>query len=547
VATDATQPIERAVAAGRDALARCAWTEARSAFEAALEAGETPEALEGLSWAAWWTGDGEAMFAARERAYRGYHARGDRRAAARMAMWLGTDSVDFRGELAVAGGWLARARRLLDGAEESLEHGWLWVHEAEQLIAAEDTRSARELGRRAAELGRRLGSTGLEMMGLAVEGLALVTEGEVESGLRGLDEAAAAALAGEFEELPYVSFACCFVIYACERVRDYDRAAQWCGRAIAFARRADLEGLNRLCRAHHAGVLIWRGVWDEAEAELTAARDALAVSRPALASEAVVRLAELRRRQGRLDETEELLDQVEGHPLALLCRAELCLDRADGPLARDLVERALRETPERSRTQRAAALEIAVRVHAAEGDAAAAARALEELRAVAAAVPGEPLRACAALSAGVAEAAAGDLEAARRSFEDAAYRFQRCGAPFEVGRARITLAEVLSRLGRPAHAAAQAEAAAVVLERIGARREADRARRLGPPARRGPLTRREAEVLRLVASGRSDREIAAELVLSEHTVHRHMANVLGKLRCPSRSAAVADALRRGLI
>lgn len=547
MATEA-QSVEGAVAAGRDALARGAWEEARAAFDSALTTKETPEALEGLSWAAWWTGDGEALFDARERAYGLYRDGGDRESAARMATWLGTDSVDFRGELAVAGGWLSRARRLLDGAEECPEYGWLCVHEAEQLIYAEDTGRARERGVEATELGRRLERTGLEMMGLSVEGLALVTEGEVDRGMRGLDECAAAALGGEFEELRYVSFACCFVIYACERVRDYDRAAQWCDKAVEFAERIEMEGLNRLCRAHHAGVLMWRGMWADAEAELIAARDALATNRPPLAAEAVVRLGELRRRQGRLDEAEALLVDVGGHPLALVSLAELHLDRGDPVLARDLAERLLSELPETSRTQRAAALELIVRAHATSGERKAAEEALTELRGIGETVATEPLRGCVSFSAGVAEAAAGEHEAARRSFSDAAYAYQRSGAPFEASRARIELAKALAALGRANHAAAEAAAAAKVLKRVGAHGEAERAKRLiGEDEKRSPLTEREREVLRLVAAGRSDRAIAEDLVVSEHTVHRHVANILAKLGCRSRSAAVAKALRNELI
>jgi ATP/maltotriose-dependent transcriptional regulator MalT len=472
-----------------------------------------------------------------------------------MATWLGTDSVDFRGEFAVASGWLARARRLLEGHEDAVEYGWLCVHEGEQRLHAEDTAAARALGAEATALGRRLGRTDLEMMGLSVEGVALVTEGEVDTGLHRLDEAAAAALGGEFEDLAYVVFSCCFVIYACERARDYDRAAQWCRKAMEFAERAEVQDLNRYCRAHHAGVLIWRGLWSEAEAELAAACDGLTPARrPPLAAEAIVRLGELRRRQGRLEEAEELFAQVEEHPLAVLGRAEVCLDRGDALPARDLVERLLREMPETSRTQRAAGLEVIVRAYVAVADDAAAAAALAELRAIADAVRTEPLRACVSFSSGVTEAAAGDHEAARRSFEDAAYLFQRSGAPFEAGRARLELARALAALGRAEHAAEQAAAAATVLARIGARREAERAEALlarGSERPRGGgrprLTGREREVLALVAEGRSDKAIAASLVVSEHTVHRHVANILAKLGCRSRSAAVAEGLRRDLI
>ena len=117
-------------------------------FEAAVSQAESPAALEGLSWAAWWCNDAKAVFDAREQAYRLYRAQGDHLGAARMATWLGTDHVDFYGELAVGQEWLGRARRLLDGLEPGSEHGWLYVHEAEKHRFAHETARARELGAR---------------------------------------------------------------------------------------------------------------------------------------------------------------------------------------------------------------------------------------------------------------------------------------------------------------------------------------------------------------------------------------------------------------
>jgi ATP/maltotriose-dependent transcriptional regulator MalT len=544
---------EDRVRAGWAALARGAWDEARASFDAALSEAETPEGWEGLSWAAWWQNDAEAMFDARERAYLVFRSQGDARGAARMATWLGTDHVDFRGQLAVAQGWLGRARRLLEELEPGAEHGWLWVHEAEKRLLANDTQRARELAERASELGRSLSVVDLEMMGLATQGLALVTEGEVDQGLSRLDEAAAAALGGEFTEIWASAWCLCYMIYACERARDYDRAGQWCKHAEEWGERKRMPLMAPTCRAHYGGVLIWRGTWSEAEQELTASAESLAEIRPPHEAEATVRLAELRRRQGRLDEASELFEQVAEHPLALLGLGEVCLDRDEPAGARDRAEQYLREAPPRAGTLRAAGLELLVRAETALGRDEEAAAALEELEGVASAVSTNPLRAAASFATGIVAAAAGERERARSAFADATRLFHRSGAPFEAASARIELARVLAGLGRTNDAVEEARTAATSLLRIGATRGAERADAFArepeerPAAPASPLTRRECDVLSLVAEGRTNRGIAEQLVLSEHTVNRHVTNILAKLGSPSRSAAVAEALRRELI
>src|SRR4029079_9566410 len=133
----------------------------------------------------------------------------------------------------------------------------------------EDTAKARRLAARAVELGRAFGAPELEMLGLGLEGRALVSDGELEEGMRRLDEATTVALAGEASLLYCVAWACCYLISACERVRDFDRAAQWCARVGEFCGRHDIFLLNT-CRAHYASVLSWQGRWGEAESELTA-------------------------------------------------------------------------------------------------------------------------------------------------------------------------------------------------------------------------------------------------------------------------------------
>ncbi len=212
--------------AGHDALERGAWAEARDHFAAALEHAETPEALEGFGMASWWLTDAAAYLPARERAYRLYEECDDRRSAGRTAIWLGLDAFLYRGEHAVCTGWFRRAHRLLDGLDPGPEQPMLAIWEGYvALMVRHDTASARRLGAEARTAGLAIGSLDIEMLAQALVGLALVSVGEIAEGLPLLDEAAAVATAGEITDLDAVATTCCFMLVACEQLRDYDRAA----------------------------------------------------------------------------------------------------------------------------------------------------------------------------------------------------------------------------------------------------------------------------------------------------------------------------------
>ena len=184
--------------AGWTALSGGDWEGARDFFEQSLVDDETPEALEGLGWAGHMLNEDRLTFDARERAYRLYLDRGDKGSAARIAALLAADHLLFRGEPAVANGWLQRAHSLIDGLEPGVDHGWLAIHEGHIAVSLdEDTVKARRLAARAIELGRMFGTPELEMLGLGLEGRALVSEGELKDGMRSLDEATTVALAGE--------------------------------------------------------------------------------------------------------------------------------------------------------------------------------------------------------------------------------------------------------------------------------------------------------------------------------------------------------------
>jgi len=542
---------------GAECLAAGAWHEARRFFESALAERETADALEGLGLAAWWLDDADAVFASRERAYKLYLDADDRRSAARVAVWLAWDCFAFRGETAVANGWLQRARRLLDGLPPSPELAWLESRESQLALAEDgDPDRAHRHATEATRVGRAAGSIDYEMLGRSLQGLALVASGAVAEGMRLLDEVNTAIVAGELTDQVVIGLSSCYLIAACERVRDYDRAVQWCARLKLFCEKWGLRPLFAVCRTQYASICMWRGTWLEAEQELTAATGELAATRPAMTADGVVRLAELRRRQGRLVEASSLFEQAGHHPLAALGLAELAFDRGDARAAAESAERYLRRVPRHNRTDRVVALDLLVRALTATGAADGARTALAELQGIASVVGTVPLRAAASLSAGYVALGAGDGDVARRHLEDAVDLFLASGAPYELARGRIALARALGLLGRVGAAMEETQRALDVLIELHAELEISRAKALmqelsatsgKPSPSPAGLTAREIEVLRLVADGLNNQVIAERLFLSEHTVHRHVANIFNKLSVSSRAAAVAKAARRGLL
>jgi DNA-binding CsgD family transcriptional regulator len=533
-----------ALAAGQAALERGAWEQARAAFERALAAEAGPEALEGLATAAWFLDEAPLVFDARERAYAGYRGAGRAMDAARVAIALAWDYRVFRGEAAVGDGWLARARRLLEGRGPTCERGWLLLREASFALPG-DAALARERCVEARALGRELDDVDLEMTALALGGLVRVSQGEVAEGMAELDEATTAATAGEMRDHFAIGFSCCYLIFACERVRDFERAGQWCERLARMSMSWNDRRLLPVCRTHYGTVLVLRGEWARAEAELSEGAAGFA-ARPALAADALARLADLRWRQGRTQEATALLAQAEHHPLAVLCNAAIALERGDAADAVDGAARYLRQIGAGA-TERAPGLELLVAAHAQAGrpqDAAAAAR---ELRAIADAAATAPLLGAARQAEGRLRLAERDPDGAREAFEDAVELLGGAGLPFETAWARVDLAGALWALGRGEAAGRELERARLGFAELGAAGGERRVAALQARRGAGGLSAREHEVLHLVAKGQTNAEIAAALVLSEHTVHRHVANILAKFGCSSRTAAVARATQEGLL
>ena len=552
---------------GLSALARGAWEEAVDSLRAATKARPADaSAWELLGTAHMWRQETDSAIEARQRAYALYRDRGDDLSSARIALELADAFFEARGEAAVANGWLQRARRLLEGAPPSGEQALLKVWDCYMILTGEGDPAAAET--HAAEgvaIARESKDRNVGILALALQGLSRVGQGRIHEGLDLLDEAAAAAMGGEVTDPQWFYLTCCCMIDACDQVRDYERSLEWCHRLREFCDQWRIQAFRTVCRIKYTGALLWRGEWVRCEEELEQAVAELRRDRPSAVDGALVRLAELRRRQGRLDQAKELLEEARGHPMASQVRAALALDRGDPTRAAEIGIALLRRLPDTARTERVAALEILVRAHTALDDVEAATTTASELTSIADQVDTPALRAASLLARGLVAEAALQHEEAKDLLEDAVHLLEDVDARFEAARARVAIARSLAALGRDSAAHGETRRALDLLKEMGAEAEAESARRLldriesgtagsedTPSARankpgRGPLTRRQREVLALVAEGLSDREIAARLYLSEHTVHRHMANIMSRLQVGSRSAAVARGIREGLI
>jgi ATP/maltotriose-dependent transcriptional regulator MalT len=380
--------------------------------------------------------------------------------------------------------------------------------------------------------------------------------GRVEEGLVLFDEALAAICAGELREVATEDSIMCGLFWACELVNDVPRADQWMRAAADLLRRRNV--VAAFCRAHYGGILTAAGRWDEAETELVQAARHFDRGMPERRAAAMIRLADLRVRQGRLEEAALLLDGLDRHPDAVRTLAALHLARGELALARDLLERATAAPDDQvptvgESTMVGPLLALLVDVLLEEGDLEEAERAAGRLDLVARAQRGPYLKAAAALAKGRVCVAGGQGDA-RACLHEALEGFARAQLPMELARTRLEMARALA--GRaPEVAVAEAKAALEDFERLEAARHADAAgallRSLGAPVRTGPkgvgaLTRREAEVLELVGAGLSNPEIAERLFITRKTVEHHVGNLLAKLGLRNRAEVAAYATRRKL-
>jgi ATP/maltotriose-dependent transcriptional regulator MalT len=456
----------------------------------------------------------------------------------------------LRGEMARASGWLGRVGRLVeDGELDCAARGYLLVPALLAACNSGDAAGAYALSTEAGKIAAQFGDKDLAALACLGQGQASIVLGETARGVALLDEAMVSVTTGEVSPIP-AGLVYCAVIETCMGVFDLRRAAEWTEALSGWCEaQPDLVPYRGQCLVHRSQILQVHGEWPAATIEARRACERLSHPvHPALGL-ALYQRAELHRLRGEFDEAEQayrqasqcgrepvpglaLLRLAEGHVTAATAAIRRAVDESHDPLGRP------------------AALAAYVDIMVAVGDLAAARVAAEELSEIAGVIDAPFLQAIAAHAAGTTLLAEGNAPVALAALRRASAGWRELEMPYEAARTRVHIGLACRALGDQDTAALELDAAREAFDRLGARPDLARLAELagvGGPKTAGMLTVRECEVLRLVAAGKTNREIGTQLVLSEHTVARHLQNIFAKLGLSSRAAATAYAYEHGLV
>ena len=536
---------------GRESYGASAWANAYEALSLADRAAPlAPDDLELLATSAYMLGREDEWMQILERACQRHSDAGAVLRAARCAFWIGTH-LAIRGDMGPASGWLGRAQRLLEREEgECVEQGYMLLPVAFQHEAAGDYEGAAATAGAAAEIGERFGDTDLFALAVHAQGEILLRDGHVREGLGLLDEAMVAVTAREVSPI-VAGIVYCGVILACEEIYEVRRAHEWTAALTRWCeQQPGLLAFTGRCLVHRAQIMQLHGAWLDAleEARRAGKRFEEAMNRAA-AAKACYLQGEVHRLRGEFGQAE--VDYREASQLGLEPQpgwALLRLAQGKAAAAAAAIRRALGETTERAR--RAGLLPAYVEIMLSAGDVDEAGDACRELAELAADYESGLLEASAAQARGAVEFAAGNPAAALVSLRQAWQAWQELEAPYEAARTRVLVARACRALGDEDAFALELDAARSAFEQLGAGPDVaalDVFAGAGEAGAAHGLSPRELQVLRLVASGKSNREIAAALVISEHTVARHVQNIFTKLGVPSRTAAGAFAFEHDLV
>lgn len=539
-----------AIDEGRSSFARLAWRDAYMQLAAAdAESPLELDDLERLALAAYLIGAEDASTAAWTRAHQEAQHRGDPRRAARYAFLIGSGLM-FRGEVAPALGWLARGGRVLEGLEDCAEHAWLLTLNGLLQMFGGEPATVEPILAECVGAGQRYGDLDLMTMARVGQGMCKVMQGQDLAGLALLDEAMVAVTSGQVSPV-YSGMTYCTVIEACSESFDLRRAREWTAALTRWCdAQPDLVPFRGNCLVHRCALMQLEGAWSEATEAAQQACDVLSgpIKWDSLGS-AYYQLGELQRLRGESTLAEASYRRAADNGrapepgLALLRLAE-----GHVGVAASMMRRALDETeafPARSRL-----LAAYVEVMLAAGDASSASAGAEELTDIAEVLDATYLHALAATATGAVLVAVGDAHGALPKLRMAGSAWRGLDAPHETARVRVLIGLACRALGDPESSAMEFDGARRAFEKLGAEPDIERLDAVmigagGPVA--GGLTVREVEVLKLVASGTTNRSIARDLGLSEKTVARHLSNIFSKIGVPSRAAATAYAYKKGLV
>jgi len=513
------------------------------------------EDLYRLAWSAGLTGRDEEMLAATERWYRALIDAGENLPAARAAFWLGFRLL-ARGDASRAGGWLGRAQRLVEReGRECVEQGYLLLPAATRHLTAGEFADAHDAAARAAQFGERFQEADLLAFARNLQARALLSQGDFDRGLALMDEAMVAVISGELSPV-VTGVLYCSAIGSCQKIYAYERTREW---TEALSRWCDahpqLGMFTAYCFAHRAEIMQMGGHWPEAvdEARRAVERCVRVIEQDA-AGRAHYQEAEIHRLRGEFDAADASYRDasrcgVDPQPGLALLR----LAQGDVDASANAIRRAVGAVHERLPRMRL--LPACVEIMLAAGNLEEARAASQQLDEAVSTLNTEvptaiALHAHAAILLAESNALAA-VEPLRRAFRV----WQQLDAPYLAARLRVQLARACFALADTEGARLELDGAREVFERLGAAPDLavieTIAAGLAQDKKESPdahgLTERELQVLRLVASGKTNKAIARELSLSEKTIDRHVSNIFTKLDVSTRAAATAFAYRHQLL
>lgn len=532
----------------RDAAYRGSWAEAFALFGQLDLADLGPRDLEALADAAWWTCRLDESIAVRQQAYARYLAAGEQRRAA-YAAWLLSLDYGIRGEPSAASGWLRRAQRHVTAHPDCVERGFVALTESDIARTRGELALARSRAQVAVELGERCGSLDLHAMGIQALGRVLIACGEAHEGEALLDEAMTLVIGHRLSPL-FTGFVYCNVLATCMERADFGRASEWTDAAMAWCESVSaLTPYHGVCRMHRVEVTALRGDWEQAESEALRTTEEMQGLEQHVVAEALYEIGEIHLKRGDLTAAENWF--VRAHKLGRdpqpgLAAVRLAQGRLDAAAAG--LRLSLASTAEPA-VQRARLLATQVDVAIAAKDLRTAQEAVEGLERVASRTATALLEATASAARASFHLAEGKVEETLVQARRAWSLWESLKSPYHAAKTRMIIGLASERGGDTERAQTEFEAAQAAFERLGARLDARAAAEHARGAKELPqgLSQRELEVLRLVSTGKTNREIAASMGISEHTVSRHLENMFRKLAVSSRAEATAYAFQHGLV